>query len=356
MIHKGRFLIATLMMAIVMLVACAAKPTRGNDAAATEPQFVWEGQLGAAGAENCAHLEIDDQGEVMTSRCNRTDIAYHTLPQIHADEWAAMQTRFATFEADTDNGAVVFNGTGSSDAPAWQDRIASWGELVYSELTADQVGAAGATAFSWQVGELQNDSAVCNRLNVTTYGYAYAQTEPCAGGAALDIKSSWLNDTSAMAFDRWLETYQPVYNSNNYLAGSGTVAADDAAVQAIAAWADITYSELAAQQVSATGPTMMRWNIGQLAGDNSQCEYLTVLSYGYASAEIAPCAGGVSQAQSGDILDGSELDALLDMSNAFAPIYSENNYLDGKGQQQADDKTITDLDLLARRIHARIKG
>ena len=203
--------------------------------------LTWEG---APLSDNtaCGRLVIDHNGQATFGPCGETG---QTQPLgAHAAEWAEMQTHFAAFDYATDATTLTFNGTGAVAGEAWQRALAAWAQLVYSELTTGRASATGATAMSWFVGEAANDATLCQQVTVLSYGYAYAQTVPCAGGNVQESTGGLLTDAEWTKVDAWQQAYAPIYVENNYVNGIGTQTAGDAETQQIAAWAQAVYERL----------------------------------------------------------------------------------------------------------------
>ena len=114
--------------------------------------------------------------------------------------------------------------------------------------------------------------------------------------------------------------------------GRGTVSGE-AWQRAILTWARMTRAELATGRASATGRAVMSWFFGEVSGQAHLCEHLTVLSYGYAYAETVDCEGGEVIDATGDWLTDAEMVQLDLWLYQRAPLYSERNYLDGKGHE-----------------------
>lgn len=342
---------------VLLLVGCT--PIQPASDAGTIPPvdssavLTWEGApLNNNSA--CGRLVIDGNGQATFGPCGE---AGQTQPlSAHAEEWAEMQTRFGAFAYITDATNLSFNGTGAVTGAAWQRALTAWAQLVYSELSAGRTGAAVATAMQWSVGAVPEQSELCQQVTVLVYGYAYAQTVPCAGGAVQETTGGWLSDEKMTIFDQWMTNFAPVYVENNYLAGIGTVEASPAWQHAMAAWAQVLYQELATGRVSATGATAMSWFVGAAANDATLCQQVTVLSYGYAYAQTVPCGGGNVQESTGALLTDAEWTQFDAWQQAYAPIYVENNYLNGVGTQAAGAAETQQIDTWAQAVYDRLQA
>lgn len=235
----------TAILFVLLLVGCT--PIRPASDAGTSPQvdrdavLTWEG---APLSDNtaCGRLLIDGKGQVTFGPCGETG---QTQPLgVHAEEWAGMQTRFAAFAYTTDATTLAFNGTGEIAGEPWQRAVTAWAQLVYSELSAGRASTTGATAMRWIVGAAADDATLCQQVTVLRYGYAYAQTAPCAGGNVQESTGGWLNDAEWAQIDAWQQAYAPIYVENNYVNGIGTQTAGEPEAEQIAAWAQAVYERL----------------------------------------------------------------------------------------------------------------
>lgn len=245
---------------VLLLVGCT--PIQPASDAGTIPPvdssavLTWEGApLNDNSA--CGRLVIDGNGQATFGPCGE---AGQTQPlSAHAEEWAEMQTRFGAFAYITDATNLSFNGTGAVTGAAWQRALTTWAQLVYSELSAGRTGAAVATAMHWSVGAVPEQSELCQQVTVLVYGYAYAQTVPCAGGAVQETTGALLTDAEWTQFDAWQQAYAPIYVENNYLNGVGTQAAGAAETQQIDTWAQAVYDRLQANGASTASAEAGAW-------------------------------------------------------------------------------------------------
>ncbi len=207
---------------------------------------------------------------------------------------------------------------------------------------------------SWFPGTAAEDPAICTHLTVLVYGYVYADTVPCGGGEVLSTTGGWLNDAQMAQLDHWRTTLAPLYVENSYLAGNGTQEADAAWQRAIEAWAQLVYGEVSSGQASAAGATAMSWFIDSPAGNGTLCQHLTVLTFGYAYAEIVPCAGGITvQATGGSLTDEelTQLDRWLADNEALSV---ENNYLSGMGSTPLPADDVAAVETWATALYERL--
>lgn len=248
--------VSTVILPVVLLLAACTpiQPAPGAEtmsAAGRDAVLSWEGAP-LSDDTACGRLVIDSKGQVTFGPCGEASQVQSL--GAHAAEWAALQTRFAAFDYATDTTTLTFNGVGEISGAAWQRALAAWAQLVYSELAAGRTSAAVATAMSWFVGKVTAQSDLCQHLIVLSYGYAYAQVAPCAGGDVETMVTGVLTGDEVAQFDQWLYGYAPLYVENNYLAGVGAQAAGAAETQQIDAWAQAVYMRLQASGDRATMP------------------------------------------------------------------------------------------------------
>ncbi|MEZ4861907.1 MAG: SH3 domain-containing protein [Caldilineaceae bacterium] len=135
--------------------------------------------------------------------------------------------------------------------------------------------------------------------------------------------------------------------------GTGTTTGE-AWQRAILAWARVTHAELATGRASATGRTVLSWFFAPLAEDPALCTHLTVLNYGYAYAETANCEGGEVVDARGGWLTDSELVQFDQWLYNRAPLYVDNNYLDGQGEEPMNESESTAVAQWASDVWARL--
>ena len=359
----------TIILSVLLLVACAPLqpivngtipdgtaisgtiPT-GRDTAAII--LTWEGAPLGDGSE-CVHLTVDANGNAAFGTCDNID-QVATIGKSHLTELDAMQRRFATFTAETSVGSVTFNGLGMSENAVWQRAIGAWAQLVHGELASGTASATGATVMSWFPNIIAEQPTFCTHLTVLVYGYVYADTIPCAGGEVLSTTGGWLNDAQMAQLDHWLATFAPLYVENSYLAGNGLQEANDAWQRAVEAWAQLVYGEISSGRASAAGATAMSWFIDPTAGSGTLCQHLTVLTFGYAYAEIVPCAGGVTVRSTGGSLTDEELTQLDRWLSDNEALYVDNNYLAGVGSTPISTDEVATVETWAMALYNRLSN
>lgn len=233
------------LLLLLLLTGCVAvqpAPASGNiPSADNDVVLTWEGAP-LHDATQCAHLAINSSGQATFGLCGEAG----TVQPLgaHAQEWSAMQARFAAFTYTTETTTLTFNGAGDVAGDAWQRALTAWAQLRYSELSSGRTSASVATALSWFLGAAPAQADLCQHVTVLVYGYAYAETVPCAGGAVLESIGDWLADAEMTQFDQWLYHYVPLYAADNYLAGVGTQNAGAAELEQVQAWAQALSARL----------------------------------------------------------------------------------------------------------------
>lgn len=253
-VAANRTSVSCLLLLLTLLVAGCAVPsptpadvatpsasTSATGGDTTAAVLTWQGAP-LSDATACGQLAIDSTGQVTFGPCGETGQVQSL--GAHAQEWTEIQQRFAAFTYTTDGTTLTFNSAGTAAGDAWQRALATWAQLLYSELTAGRTGAAVATALSWFAGEVPGQAGQCQQVMVLVYGYAYAQTVPCTGGDVQASVGGWLNEAEMSQFDQWLYGYTPIYVENNYLAGVGDQAAGAAEIEQINIWAQALYTRL----------------------------------------------------------------------------------------------------------------
>lgn len=227
-----------------------------SQTAAGETALVWQGDpLTDDNQEECSSLQLTAAGQAIIGPCGAADIPAELLAG-PGQEWPQLFTRFAPFTLETDQGLVEFKGQGQISSPAWQRAIATWSQFTYNELASGRVSASGRTVMSWFLGELPEQPGSCRHLVVLSYGYAYSNITPCAGGNVQETAGGWLDTSEWEKFDTWLYGRAQLYQDNNYFAGQGQAQMSQADAAALAEWAEAIYTRLRNEHapVAATTP------------------------------------------------------------------------------------------------------
>ena len=205
-------------------------------------------------------------------------------------------------------------------------------------------------AFSWQRRILGDGGVVmeCRRLDIEADGATWAGSCEQAGVQAADAPYQW---------HEILNRFTPfVYKGGDWdlvFAGQGDVY-HPVWQQALAAWARSATAKPRAERVSAAARTALSWQLGAVEGETAQCRQLIVLSHGYAYANVVPCQGGDVQTITEGWLETAEMIALDNWLYTAGPTYVEDNYLDGRGEQELSDEEITALATWGQDLYQRL--
>jgi hypothetical protein len=184
---------------------------------AAEPALEWRGRgtWGDDDTTRCKTLRAEANGLLSAGYCDELPVAV-VGHQPLAIELAA---RLAPFVLETAAERLVVNGLGQLAGPAWQRAALNWARWTYAEMASGRACAACRTVLAWNLGE--TGSGICDHLTVLNFGYAYAETRPCAGGAALSHSEGWLEAAEWERLDNWLVNRAPINDGEDYLAGEG---------------------------------------------------------------------------------------------------------------------------------------
>lgn len=226
---------------------------------------------------------------------------------------------------------------------------------AYSIPAPNEPATTDKVLLTWQgytaLGD--GDESRCKSLQITASGEVqigdcatYEQPQPLPEHLAAEW-ADWQTRVGTFTLDQG-EDQLAVQGQ-----GSGL---DDAWQRALLQWTRLTYGQLASGRVSATGPTSLSWFLATDPAQPDLCQHLTVLAYGYAYAQLVPCAGGgtPTQQQMG-WLTSEELDQFDGWLYAAQPLYAEDNYLAGEGEQILDDAEIADVAAWAAAVYARLQ-
>ena len=86
------------------------------------------------------------------------------------------------------------------------------------------------------------------------------------------------------------------------------------------------------------------------------CAHLTVLDYGYAYAEQRACESGELVSSTEDWLNQEEMQQFDAWLYAYAPLYVDDNYLNGVGQEQMPEGEATAVQAWAEALWLRLTG
>lgn len=209
------------------------------------PIFVWQGALEDG---SCGQVMVTEQGAGGVGPCNNTTQMSAWLP-IHETEWGQIQAHFGELSYVWGDETLTLHGAGAVEDNVWAEAMGVWARFVYQEAQAGRSSSAGRTALAWQLPQAQDaDDALCGRLLVLRYGYAYALVEPCEGGAnAEPLDEGWLTTEEMSQFTTWLRDWAPVYSDAGYLDGQGDAEVDAEQTAALEAWVAAVYARMTAQ-------------------------------------------------------------------------------------------------------------
>lgn len=121
--------------------------------------------------------------------------------------------------------------------------------------------------------------------------------------------------------------------------------------RAITSWANFTYAELASGRIGAANRTVLAWSLGEQDG---RCQMLLVLSHGYATAGRTPCEGGQMEVIASGWIDTAEWGQFDAWLYGRAPLYQDNNYLDGRGTTEMSAEEAAALAEWAGKVYAKL--
>ncbi len=223
----------------------AATVTPQDAVAADEVLFLWQGEL-PDGA--CGRLTVHLAGNGEVSDCS--DAA--TMPWLpsHETEWRAIYAHFGMLMQTGDASSLLLKGKGDETGDEWAQALGVWARHVIQETRAGRTTAAGRTVLAWQhdsvPGRPAGDPALCGRLLVLGYGYAYALVEPCAGGQSQPLAEGWLITDELQQLRAWTAAWAPVYQATNYLDGQGSIVPSAEEIGTLNDWTLALYARLAA--------------------------------------------------------------------------------------------------------------
>lgn len=155
--------------------------------------------------EICTIALIGTEG-VAFGLCGGAIMGGHFGMPERLDDLEEFRAAFASFEAGTPAGRVVFTGEGDEEAtPAQQRMIAEWVRLVQLEAEAGRSGASWGLVLAWhREGGI---AGFCDDLTVYVTGIAYASS--CAGEAPEDLGRVRLNAEQLEQIFSWVDSLVP---------------------------------------------------------------------------------------------------------------------------------------------------
>ncbi len=249
-------------------------------------------------------------------------------------DWVA---NYAAFDAQTPYGQINFAGQGANSATAAeQQAMAQWAETVSMEAAAGRSMAALVYRGPQEFGI--DDPSKCAGINLA--GDQHAELVTCDDAIqTVDIGKRFALDwfdiqNRFAAFVYETPTEMLTFNGMGSIRGA-------AWQRAILAWVRTAHAELASNRVSATGRTVMSWQVEQPFALANVCPHLTVLAYGYAYAETRACDTTEIVEAIGGWLTDEEMIQLDTWLYTRTALYQDDNYIDGQGAQpMSEDETI----------------
>lgn len=263
-------------------------------------------------------------------------------------QWAAT---FASFDAETEFGSVRFVGSGSDAAtPEEQQMMARWARTVAMEAAAGESLAGMSYHGPAEMGS--PDASKCAMLQLGT------SIEAGIGSCDGTMINKEMGKRTYLEWEYLRNHFAPfvIETETEKVAFEGMGSVDDAHWQrAIVAWARARYAELSTERTSATISTALSWHLGQDHSQKNVCMHLTVLDYGYAYAEEIACSGSEVLKVTGSWLTSEELAQLDQWLYQRAPLYDDENYVDGKGEQEMSEAEKAEVNVWAMELWSRIR-
>lgn len=217
---------------------------------------------------------------------------------------------------------------------------------------AEQQNTSADTLLLWEGSALFAENPTeCHRLQITADNQILLG--PCNGEQKAvqflaNHNQEWPEILARFApFQLETPTERIIFNGRGQVSGP-------AWQRAITAWAQLAHAELASGRVSAAGHTVLAWNLGEQPGQANQCRMLLVLVHGYATAGLTPCEGGQMQALANNWLDTADWEQFDAWLYNRAPLYQDNNYLDGRGSAEMNDAEVAALAGWAEAVYAKL--
>jgi hypothetical protein len=260
-----------------------------------------------------------------------------------------MASIYAPFQADTEAGMLDFAGTGDTRANSEeQAALARWGQTAAMEATAGQSFAGLRYDGPAELGT--DDTSLCAVLQISG---GETQVWACDGTVVTAPLDDSLAATWTELGDRFGAFVYETPSERLTFEGMGRLT-DPVWQRALLAWARVTRAELATGQTSATARTALSWHLGPVPDAPDICAHLTVLDYGYAYAEQRACQSGELVETSADWLDQAEMQQFDRWLYTFAPLYVDDNYLNGAGQELMPEEEAGDLQSWAESLWVRV--
>jgi len=216
-----------------------------------------------------------------------------------------------------------------------------------------ETGALAALVWESQTETGNSNIESCQSLRLTDNGQIWAghcKTAP----EDVEFKT-WQNQEWTEILDRFATFDYSGPEERLHFEGRGEVAGP-AWQRAIVAWSRFTYNEQLAGRVSAaSAKTVLSWYMGQAPDRPGYCRHLTVLVYGYAYAEFAPCEGsGEVQERVGGWLETAEWEQFDGWLYSRGLTEQGNSYFSGQGTEKLTELELANLNDWAAVVYDRL--
>lgn len=258
---------------------------------------------------------------------------------------------YAPFQAETEWGMLDLAGAGATTASdEEQTALARWAQAATMEAVGGQSFAGMTYEGPAELG--QADASHCAAVRI---GTEEVTVWACDGTVTTVPLSENLAATWADMAERFGRFIYETPSERLIFEGMGLID-DEIWQRALLAWARVTRAEMATGQSSATARTALSWHLGPVPDTTDVCAHLTVLDYGYAYAEQRACESGELISASEDWLEQAEMQQFDRWLYTFAPLYVEDNYLNGAGLELMPEEETADLQAWAENLWVRLAG
>jgi hypothetical protein len=200
----------------------------------------------------CTTAQIGTEG-VAFGFCGGTLMGGHLAMHERVEDLKELRSTYASFEADTPAGRLVFTGEGEEEAtPAEQRMIAEWARLVNLEASAGRSGASWGLAFAWnREGGI---AGFADHVTVYVTGVAYAsdsgnQAPVTLGQTRLDAEQlaqvyTWVDTLASFEFEEADPATADGMTIRIVFSGAGEEEPSEAQIQEIQEFASMLHHEL----------------------------------------------------------------------------------------------------------------
>jgi hypothetical protein len=200
----------------------------------------------------CTTARIGTEG-VAFGLCGGTLMGGHLAMPERAEDLEEFRSTYASFEADTPAGRLVFTGEGDEEAtPAEQRMIAEWARLVNLEAGAGRSGASWGLVFAWnREGGI---AGFADHVTVYVTGEVYAsdsgnEAPVTLGQTRLDAEQlaqvyAWVDRLASFEFEQADPATADGMTIRIVFSGAGEEEAGEAQIQEIQEFASMLHHEL----------------------------------------------------------------------------------------------------------------